>query len=563
MLETRRVALLLDRMAIPAVEGLERAEKARHEEIEEGPQLAEMVLHRRAGQAQALLGAKLAHVLRDLRPRILDHLRFVEDHHRPRLRAQELHVAPHERVGGDDEIVAGNRLEPFAPLRPVPDEHAQIGGEARRLARPVAHEARGRHHQRRLLEPAGALFRQEMRERLQRLAQPHVVGQDPVQAMPAPELQPGQARALVGPHLRLQARRFLHRHGAAVALQLFEHGRQRRCLDLGQGSGRQLAQQGKIVARQPHRPLAPRFAPQQFQRQLQDGCDRLERHHRTGVFFRKGIDDFLRPVVLAIALEDLRRELREVDLALARFHLGVEREPVASFVGLGEFHFRRARLPLLRPEIVPHLDLGRELAQHPGFEPLAQLVPQQGGFGLRLVFGEIGPGERHPQRLQQHPHRAEPLLLPGHGTVRQLEAHLVPERMMHPPLGIDRDFAVAHFGTDAPFSLLVAPQDEAKVRGFLDPHRRHGGRSRQCFAEELAPAPREHRRFRLRHRRQGVEPLDVGPFHSLGQDQWPHGMGLALEIVPRQHEAQRHDARLAIALHVPHALECPARRLAP
>ncbi len=54
------------------------AEEARQQKVEQRPQLAEVVLHRRAGQAQAMTRIELTHHLGGLGARILDGLRLVQ-----------------------------------------------------------------------------------------------------------------------------------------------------------------------------------------------------------------------------------------------------------------------------------------------------------------------------------------------------------------------------------------------------------------------------------------------------------------------------------------------------
>ena len=61
------------------------AEQARLDRIELGPQLAEMVLQRRAGHRDALACIEFAHELRGLALRVLDRLRLVEHEHRIRM----------------------------------------------------------------------------------------------------------------------------------------------------------------------------------------------------------------------------------------------------------------------------------------------------------------------------------------------------------------------------------------------------------------------------------------------------------------------------------------------
>ena len=89
-----RVAVLLDRRAPGLGELLVGAEKARQQEVELRPQLAEVVLQRRAGETQAVAGLQLADHLRALAGGVLHRLRLVEDQQAPLARLQRLGVAP-------------------------------------------------------------------------------------------------------------------------------------------------------------------------------------------------------------------------------------------------------------------------------------------------------------------------------------------------------------------------------------------------------------------------------------------------------------------------------------
>ena len=71
-------AVRLDGGAEVAVEVLSGAEKARHQEVELRPELAEVVLERGAGQAEAPLDRQRLQRLGDLGGGVLDRLRLVE-----------------------------------------------------------------------------------------------------------------------------------------------------------------------------------------------------------------------------------------------------------------------------------------------------------------------------------------------------------------------------------------------------------------------------------------------------------------------------------------------------
>ena len=112
------------------------AEQPRHQEIEQRPQLAQVVLQRRAGQAQALAGAQLGGRSRvDPGARVLDRLGFVEDHQVKLLGEQ----APPGRGGAADRWSGPDR-EPRSRRSAACDRcHAASARAARgRNARPRA-----------------------------------------------------------------------------------------------------------------------------------------------------------------------------------------------------------------------------------------------------------------------------------------------------------------------------------------------------------------------------------------------------------------------------------------
>ena len=87
------------------------------------------------------------------------------------------------------------------------------------LGLPVEDQRGRRHHQRRVVQPAGLLLDQQMGQRLGGFAQAHVVGQDAGQAVRPQVLQPGQADLLVGPQRDTQAGRRLDRRRRGAGTQ--------------------------------------------------------------------------------------------------------------------------------------------------------------------------------------------------------------------------------------------------------------------------------------------------------------------------------------------------------
>ena len=155
------------------------AEHAGHREIHDAPEIEQAVLDRRAGERQPLPALERARGFRGLRVGVLDRLGLVENdgvplHVRERFRERaELRVVEHEQVALFD------RLQDVAAIAAAPEPHAEVAGdEALRLARPVVHD-RLRADDEALL--AGVIRQRaqpaEPRQRLDRLAEAHVVGE--------------------------------------------------------------------------------------------------------------------------------------------------------------------------------------------------------------------------------------------------------------------------------------------------------------------------------------------------------------------------------------------------
>jgi hypothetical protein len=111
---------------------------------------------------------------------VLDGLRFVEDHEAPLAipKPRDLADGPvrtQDRVGGIDLFARDGGEGPGTGRRGVCDEQLQPRAKAFGFRPPVAHERR-RHDE----EGRGSLGRatkEEQREHLERLAEPHVVGE--------------------------------------------------------------------------------------------------------------------------------------------------------------------------------------------------------------------------------------------------------------------------------------------------------------------------------------------------------------------------------------------------
>ena len=101
------------------LENRRRAEHARIEELQQRPELAQVVLHRRAGHRQAMVGLQQPAGLRPLRVGVLDRLRFVEDGV-VEAEVLELDDVPlHRAVGRDHQVVLVEVADSAPRCRPV------------------------------------------------------------------------------------------------------------------------------------------------------------------------------------------------------------------------------------------------------------------------------------------------------------------------------------------------------------------------------------------------------------------------------------------------------------
>ena len=182
---------------------LARPEHARVDPVEDRPQLRQAVLHRRAGEGDALAGAQLAHGAGRSGGRVLDELRLVEHDGRPGDLGEDVEVAGEQAVGRDDEIAGrehGRRLAAVVAvgavaLGAVVDGDGHRRREAAGLGLPVVDDRE------RADDEVRARSVDEVGERGRRLAEPHVVGEAAAEAEAVEESQPAEAAALVGPQL--------------------------------------------------------------------------------------------------------------------------------------------------------------------------------------------------------------------------------------------------------------------------------------------------------------------------------------------------------------------------
>jgi hypothetical protein len=177
-----RVALPLDRPPVVLREPVSGREQAGGGDGQQRPQVHQAVLQRGAGDRQFERSRDPAGTGMGLGPVVLDELGLVEHQTRPGQPGQGLALDAEQGVGGDHQVGTGNhlghRLSALAG-RLGQGDRAEPRREPVRLGCPVGH------HTGRRDDKEGWRFGLDLpglddqRQGLQRLAQAHVVGQDP------------------------------------------------------------------------------------------------------------------------------------------------------------------------------------------------------------------------------------------------------------------------------------------------------------------------------------------------------------------------------------------------
>ncbi len=199
------------RLALARQLGDERgpgADEAGVGEVEDGPQVAEAVLDRRAGEGDAGAGRDAAQLLGGLVGRVLDGLRLVEHDPAPGDGGQGLDVADRGAVGGDDDVGAGDRV---GRARGAAARGWRRG--ARRTSRPGVKRAASAAQ---LPTTAGGAMTRagpsparagQVGEHGGRLAEAHVERQAAAELDRVEEAEPGERLGLVAAQLADEARR--------------------------------------------------------------------------------------------------------------------------------------------------------------------------------------------------------------------------------------------------------------------------------------------------------------------------------------------------------------------
>ena len=151
-----------------------------------------------------------AHRVRHLRGGILYRLRLVQHHQMPGEFRHLLDIARQHRVGRDYDVHAGAFASPLVAIETVQHDDAQVRREPGKFGGPVRHQA-GRHHdQRGPVHPARRFLNGDVGNGLGGFAQPHVIGEQPAEAVFPQVLQPVDALLLIRAQARGEARRQRH-----------------------------------------------------------------------------------------------------------------------------------------------------------------------------------------------------------------------------------------------------------------------------------------------------------------------------------------------------------------
>ena len=136
--------------------------------------------------------------------RILGELRFIENQGRPLDAVVRLEVQAEQRIRGDDDARADDRLGERATgllLRCGDLESIRPGQEAFGFADPARHHRRRSNHEKGARVGVGLDRMGDERERLHGFSEPHVVGEDAAEFVPVQEHEPVEALLLVGAQL--------------------------------------------------------------------------------------------------------------------------------------------------------------------------------------------------------------------------------------------------------------------------------------------------------------------------------------------------------------------------
>ena len=128
---------------------LARAQKARHQKVEDTPELGQAVFDRRARQGKAHTGGQALGGARHLRERVFNVLGLVEHHAGKVLLGIFVDIAAHEVIRGHDHVMLGGAGYLHAALRLGTHDGARVErrSKALQLGSPVVHERCRAYHE--------------------------------------------------------------------------------------------------------------------------------------------------------------------------------------------------------------------------------------------------------------------------------------------------------------------------------------------------------------------------------------------------------------------------------
>ena len=303
------VPVALDGLEVVALELGLGTQEAGVQELHDGPEVADMVLHRRAGEGYPVIGPESLGGPGLLGRRVLDVLGLIQDGRPPGYGAEQVPVPVHGTVAGDDQMLAvslATEGSSAMAVRAVVQQHGQVRREPGSLPLPGVDHGCWADQQ---VGPAVALLAVLLQggQGLDGLAQAHVVGQAGSQPPFPEESQPRVAQLLVGPELAGEVLGGVHPLNPALLLQAFQElsepvaGRQGDVVVLGPLVGAQPDlhdfPQADLLAVAPEISGGPDFvgvdlhplAPEPYQRHLQLG-QFLQFLHRYGVVTQGHLD---------------------------------------------------------------------------------------------------------------------------------------------------------------------------------------------------------------------------------------------------------------------------------
>jgi hypothetical protein len=216
-------------------------EQPRRGERQQRPQLHQVVLHRGTGDRELERHLEVTGAAVRLAAVVLDELRLVEDEPRPRDFVVRVGVQAKQRVRRDDDVGGRDLVDRAARLgeRVEHDIDAQLGCEPGCLRCPVRRDAGRSDDEERSRRRTVLTHVADEGERLERLPEPHVVGEDSAELHVPQGRQPCKALRLVRPQAGAEPGRLgvdrqrieleQRRDGSLPALGLLGHD-----ADLGQ-----------------------------------------------------------------------------------------------------------------------------------------------------------------------------------------------------------------------------------------------------------------------------------------------------------------------------------------